>query len=233
MPLPIAVMASGAGSNFAAILDAIEAGQVDAKVVILVSNNADAGALSIAQAHGIPTKVIAKRELRVKIGAKVPSSAGLASTVDDLAKRLEVDRAFDALNAQALVESGAELVVLAGYLSIVGPKTVAAFRDRMINVHPALLPCFGGDGYYGAHVHQAVIDAGCKVSGATVHFVDEGTDTGPIIAQKAVAVLDRDDAKSLAARVLVVEHELLPRAIDDIAKGCLEIHGRRVIRRGA
>lgn len=232
MPLSIAVMASGGGSNFAAICEAIDAGTLDARVALLLSNNPEAGALALAKARGIETKVIAKSVIRSQLGFDAVVSAQPESVVDDMAARLEVDRAFDVQNQQALIKSGAELVVLAGYLSIVGPKTIGSFSGRMINIHPALLPSFGGDGYYGLRVHQAVLDTGCKVSGATVHYVDEGTDTGPIIAQKAVPVYDDDDAKRLAARVLEVEHEILPRAIDDIANRRLAIHGQRVVHVG-
>jgi phosphoribosylglycinamide formyltransferase-1 len=124
--------------------------------------------------------------------------------------------------------SDIDVIVCAGYLSVLDPATVARWRNRIINVHPSLIPAFCGHGFYGEHVHQAVLDAGVKVTGVTVHFVDEGTDTGPIILQEAVPVLDDDDAASLGARVLEVEHRLLPQAVELCCRGRLSVDGRRV-----
>lgn len=198
MPMPIAVMLSGRGSNFSALLDAMDAGDIDAQVVLVISDRSDAGGLDIARARGIDTAVIGRRE------AASPE-------------------AFDRANKQALIASGAKLVVLAGYLSVVRSETIRAYPHAILNIHPALLPSFGGAGYYGRHVHEAVLAAGCKLSGATVHFVTEEVDAGPIVDQAAVPVYDDDTAATLAARVLVQEHRLLPRAVAAFAAGRLRV----------
>ncbi len=127
-----------------------------------------------------------------------------------------------------LKENEVDLVVLAGYLKIISPKLVNEYRNKIINIHPSLIPAFCGKGYYGEKVHQGVIDYGAKVTGATVHFVDEGADTGPIIIQKTVEVKQDDDAKKLAARVLDVEHEILTKSISMFCENKLTVQGRRV-----
>lgn len=129
---------------------------------------------------------------------------------------------------EILKENEIELVILAGYLKIVSPKLVDAYRNKIINIHPSLIPAFCGKGYYGEKVHQGVIDYGAKVTGATVHFVDEGADTGPIIMQKTVEVKQDDDAKKLAARVLEVEHEILTKSISMFCENKITVQGRRV-----
>ena len=129
---------------------------------------------------------------------------------------------------EILKENKIDLVVLAGYLKIISPKLVNEYRNRIINIHPSLIPAFCGEGYYGQKVHQSVIDYGVKVTGATVHFVDEGADTGPIIMQKTVEVKQDDNAKKLAARVLDVEHEILTKSIAMFCENKLTVQGRRV-----
>ena len=129
---------------------------------------------------------------------------------------------------EILKENDVELVILAGYLKIVSPKLVNEYRNKIINIHPSLIPAFCGKGYYGEKVHQGVIDYGAKVTGATVHFVDEGADTGPIIMQKTVEVKQDDDAKKLAERVLEVEHEILTKSISMFCENKLTVNGRRV-----
>ena len=129
---------------------------------------------------------------------------------------------------EILKENEVELVILAGYLKIVSPKLVNEYRNKIINIHPSLIPAFCGKGYYGQKVHQGVIDYGAKVTGATVHFVDEGADTGPIIMQKTVEVKQDDDAKKLAERVLEVEHEILIKSISMFCENKLTVNGRRV-----
>ena len=129
---------------------------------------------------------------------------------------------------EILKENEVELVILAGYLKIVSPKLVNEYRNKIINIHPSLIPSFCGKGYYGEKVHQGVIDYGTKVTGATVHFVDEGADTGPIIMQKTVEVKQDDDAKKLAERVLEVEHEILTKSISMFCENKLTVNGRRV-----
>ena len=129
---------------------------------------------------------------------------------------------------EVLKENEIELVILAGYLKIVSPKLVNEYRNKIINIHPSLIPAFCGKGYYGEKVHQGVIDYGAKVTGATVHFVDEGADTGPIIMQKTIEVKQDDDAKKLAERVLEVEHEILTKSISMFCENKLTVNGRRV-----
>ena len=129
---------------------------------------------------------------------------------------------------ETLKDRNIDLVVLAGYLKIISPKFVNEFRNKMINIHPSLIPSFCGKGYYGQKVHQGVLDYGVKVTGATVHFVDEGADTGPIIMQETVDVRDDDDVSSLAKRVLHVEHKILKKSISLFCENKLSIHGRRV-----
>ena len=129
---------------------------------------------------------------------------------------------------EILKENEVELVILAGYLKIVSPKLVNEYRNKIINIHPSLIPAFCGKGYYGEKVHQGVIDYGAKVTGATVHFVDEGADTGPIIMQKTVEVKQDDDAKKLAERVLEVEHEILTKSISMFCENKLTVNGRSV-----
>ena len=127
-----------------------------------------------------------------------------------------------------LTEENIDLVVLAGYLKIISPKFVSEFENKIMNIHPALIPSFCGDGFYGEKVHQAVIDYGAKVSGATVHFVNEKADAGPIIMQDTVKVMDDDDAKTLAKRVLEVEHTILPRCVKLFCEGKISVEGRKV-----
>ncbi|MDR0880785.1 MAG: phosphoribosylglycinamide formyltransferase [Clostridioides sp.] len=129
---------------------------------------------------------------------------------------------------EILKDRNIDLVVLAGYLKIISPKFVNEYRNKMINIHPSLIPAFCGKGFYGQKVHQGVLDYGAKVTGATVHFIDEGADTGPIIIQKAVEVKDDDDAKELGARVLVVEHEILVEGVKLFCENKLKVEGRRV-----
>jgi phosphoribosylglycinamide formyltransferase-1 len=188
----IAVLASGGGSNLQAILDYFDTlGDAQTnRVVVVASNRPQAGALARAAARDIPTGVLQ--------GPNQPDGAALA----DVLAQHEVD-----------------LIVLAGYLKLLPPDVVKRFDGRIINVHPALLPAFGGHGMYGNHVHRAVLESGAKVTGVTVHFVNDVYDTGRIIAQWPVPVFAGDDVASLAARVLRVEHVLYPRVVDAVAAG--------------
>jgi formyltetrahydrofolate-dependent phosphoribosylglycinamide formyltransferase len=188
----IAVLASGGGSNLQAILDHFAAlgATRHGDVVLVASNRPDAGALERAERAGIPRVVIRSPH--------APDGADLGAT---------------------LAAHEAELVALAGYMRLVPPEVTAAYRGRMLNVHPALLPEFGGPGMYGPRVHRAVVEAGAMLSGPSVHFVDEVYDHGPVIAQWPVPVLADDDAHSLAARVLRAEHLLYPRVVDAVASG--------------
>jgi len=196
LPLRLGILASGRGSNFAAILDAIDAGRCPAEVAILVSDRPDAQALERAAAHAIPTAVV------------VPT---------DYPDREK----YDLQVVERLRAAKVQLVALAGYMRIVTPAFLAAFPDRVINIHPALLPAFPG-----LHAQRQALEYGVKVSGCTVHFVDEGVDSGPIILQQAVEVCDDDTEESLSARILVEEHKLYPEAIRRIARGEVPLGGR-------
>lgn len=205
--MKIAVLVSGGGTNLQAIINAIEHGELtNVQIVSVVSNNPGAYALERAAAHGIP---------------------GVCISPKDYDSREQFN---DALLAH-LKETGAELVVLAGFLVVVPAKIVEAFPNRIINIHPSLIPAFCGTGYYGLKVHEEALRRGVKVTGATVHFVDSGTDTGPIILQKAVEVRGDDTPKSLQLRVMQhAEWQLLPEAIDLIAHGRVHVvDGRTLI----
>ena len=198
-PLRIGVLASGRGSNLQAIIDAIEGGKLDCRLAVVVSDRADAQALERARKHG--TKA-------VFMDAKgYPNRA-----------------AFDQAVLGALAENRVELVCLAGYMRVLSPTFVRALPGQIMNIHPALLPSFPG-----LHAQRQALQHGVKVSGATVHFVDEGVDTGPIICQVAVPVREDDTEETLAARILEQEHQLYPRAIRLYAEGRLQIVGRRVL----
>jgi len=192
-PLRIGVLVSGTGTNLQAILDRIAEGRLEAAVVLVVSNNSTSGALERAQKAGIKA---------------VHWSEKGAGSVERFAEEL----------IAMLKAAGVELVVLAGYMKLVPETVVAAFPGRMINIHPALLPKFGGKGYYGTRVHEAVLEAGETESGATVHFVDKEYDRGPILMQRKIPVRPEDTPETLRARVLAVEHELLPDAIAHFAE---------------
>jgi phosphoribosylglycinamide formyltransferase 1 len=181
MTMRVAVAVSGRGSNLEALLRAL-GGHAPARVVLVLSNRADAAALERARAHGVPAEVL--------------------PDPDDGADWLE-----------RLARHRVDLLVLAGYLKLVPASVIAGYRDRILNVHPALLPGFGGRGMYGHHVHRAVLASGARESGATVHLVDEVYDRGRILAQARVPVLPGDTPDSLAARVLGVEHRLLPAVV--------------------
>ncbi len=202
-PIALAVLASGRGSNLQAILDACEVGAIPARVRIVVSDVATAHALERARRHGVE-------------GRHVDPKA--------YPTRQTFDRAVVAI----LQEAAVDLVCLAGFMRLLGPDFVAAYRNRIMNIHPALLPAFPG-----LHGQRKALEYGVKVSGCTVHFVDEGTDTGPIIIQAAVPVCDDDTEETLAARILRHEHQIYPQAIRLFAEGRLEVQGRRVICRGA
>jgi phosphoribosylglycinamide formyltransferase 1 len=196
MPSRIAVLASGRGSNFRALLDHLRAAPSaagGAAVVLALSDRADAGALVLSRERGVAAETVDGRDA---------DGAALLRTLE----------AHDV-----------DLVVLAGYLKLVPARVVARYRGHVVNVHPALLPAFGGAGMYGLRVHRAVLAAGARVTGATVHFVDEAYDRGAIIAQWPVPVYAADTAESVAARVLRVEHLLLPRVVAALADGRLAL----------
>ena len=203
--LNIAVLVSGGGTNLQAIMDAIADGRItNAGIEAVISNNRNAYALQRARKAGIPAYCI---------------------TPNDYESR---EAFHDALLA-ALERSGADLVVLAGCLVVIPEKIVERYENRIINIHPSLIPSFCGTGYYGLKVHEGVLKRGVKITGATVHFVDEGTDTGPILLQKAVAVEEGDTPEILQRRVMEqAEWQILPEAIDRIANGRVRVADGKV-----
>ena len=192
--LKICVCVSGGGTNLQAIIDAVEAGTItNTEIVRVISNNKGVFALERAQKHGIDA---------------------LAVSPKDFATR----ELFNEALLAAIDEVEPDLIVLAGFLVVIPAKMIQKYRNRIINIHPSLIPSFCGTGYYGLKVHEAALERGVKITGATVHFVDEGTDTGPIILQKAVEVLPNDTPKSLQQRVMEqAEWKILPQAINMIA----------------
>jgi phosphoribosylglycinamide formyltransferase 1 len=199
----LAVLVSGGGTNLQAIIDAIEAGKIPAEIAVVISSRKTAYALERAQKHHIPTCIIRARDY-------------------------SDEQACEQVLLSCLEEYRIDLVLLAGYMSVLGDGVVARYPNRIMNVHPSLIPSFCGPGMYGARVHRDALAYGVKISGCTVMFVDEGVDTGPIILQAAVAVQDDDTVESLAARVLEQEHRLYPEAIRLFALGQLQVDGRIV-----
>ena len=198
--LALAILASGSGSNLQSIIDACRDGRLQASVRVVIGNNSKSGALARAQAAGIPTHHLSSK------------------THPDPA---ELDLAI----GHTLGESGAAVVCLAGYMKLLGPHTLAACEGRILNIHPALLPKYGGQGFYGSAVHEAVLAARDTESGATVHLVDEVYDHGRVLAQSRVSVLSGDTPDSLSARVLEQEHVLYVETLQRIATGEIELSG--------
>lgn len=205
--LKIAVLVSGGGTNLQAVMDAIDDQTItNTKIEVVISNNKNAYALERASKKGIPNLCISPK---------------------DFADRAEFNRVFlEKLNSYHV-----DLVVLAGFLVVIPPEMIAEYKNKIINIHPSLIPSFCGTGYYGLKVHEGVLERGVKVTGATVHFVDEGTDTGPIILQKAVEVQSDDTPEILQRRVMEeAEWKILPQAIDLIANDrvVVEDHKTRI-----
>lgn len=198
--LHLGVLGSGAGSNMQSIVDAIAAGGLDAEIRLVLADFPDAKILERAERHGIPRRYLDCAPWKTK----------LEGPAEDLCIEL-------------LKAAGVDTVVLAGFMRIVKPKLLAAFPNRVLNIHPALLPAFPG-----VHGWTQALDYGCKVAGVTVHFVDAGTDSGPIIVQKAVPVLEDDTPESLHARIQVQEHIAYPEALNIVSRGNYRIEGRRV-----
>ena len=198
--LKVAVLVSGGGTNLQAIIDAIDNKVItDTEIVAVISNNKNAFALERAKKVGIAAEVVSPK---------------------DYADRAQFNEALLA----KLQETGADLIVLAGYLVVIPEIVIDAYPNKIVNIHPSLIPAFCGTGYYGLQVHEAALARGVKVVGATVHFVDKGTDTGPIIMQKAVAVQNGDTPKALQQRVMEqAEWKLLPAVIDKIAHGKVHV----------
>ncbi|QGP91296.1 Phosphoribosylglycinamide formyltransferase [Neomoorella glycerini] len=198
LPLPIGILVSGRGSNMEAIAEAIAAGRVPARIQVVISDRQEARALELARQRGLKASCLVPREY--------PSR-----------------QAYDRALAAALKKEGVELVVLAGFMRLLSQDFLDQFPGAVINIHPALLPAFPG-----LNAQRQAWEYGVKFSGCTVHFVDAGTDTGPIIAQAVVPVRDDDTPETLAARILVEEHRLYPEVIKWLAEGRVTLHGRRV-----
>jgi phosphoribosylglycinamide formyltransferase 1 len=197
--LPIAVLLSGSGTNLQAIIDAIESGKLDARIDVVLSNRADAYGLVRAKNHRIATEVLDHKKFANR-------------------------EAFDEAVVALLRGRGVDLVVLAGFMRLLSPVFVKAFSNRIMNIHPALLPSFPG-----LHVQKRAVEHGVRFSGCTVHFVNEECDEGPIIIQAVVPVFPDDTEESLAARILEQEHRIYPRAIQLYSEGRLRLEGRRVL----
>ena len=201
-PIRIAVFASGTGSNFRAIVENIESGRLYAEMVGLISNNPDAGAVEFAQSKGISHHIVNQH--------RYPDEN------EREAKILEI-----------LKEWSAELIVLAGYMKKIGSRIIETYQNKILNIHPALLPSFGGKGMYGISVHNAVINSGVKFSGLTVHIVNNEYDAGPIVLQRIVPVYDSDSPESLQKRILVEEHKAYSEAISYFADNRITVVGQR------
>jgi len=198
-PVPIGVLISGSGTNLQSIIDAIEAKKLDARIEVVLSNRADAHGLARAQNHGIRTEVLDHKTFASR-------------------------EAYDQAVVDLLRACGVELVVLAGFMRLLSPVFVKAYSNRIMNIHPALLPSFPG-----LHVQKKALDHGVRFAGCTVHFVNEECDEGPIIIQAVVPVYPDDSEEQLAARILKQEHRIYPRAIQLYAEGRLHVVGRRVL----
>ena len=198
--LKIGVLVSGGGTNFQAIIDAIDAGILkDTKIVTLVSSNPNAYALQRAKKHHIDAICIRKKDY-------------------------ETDELYQTALVEHMQAKGVELVVMAGFMVVIGSLFIQAFENRIMNIHPSLIPSFCGNGYYGLKVHEAALEKGVKVTGATVHFVTEQTDAGPIIMQKAVSVLEGDTPEQLQKRVMEeAEWKILPASIQLFAHNRLKV----------
>lgn len=201
--MKIAVLVSGGGTNLQAIMDSIDNGTItNTTIEVVISNKKDAYALERAAKKGIANECISPKDFEKR---------------EDFNQKL----------LDTLIAYQVDLVVLAGYLVIIPENVVKHFENRIVNIHPSLIPSFCGDGFYGLHVHEAVLARGNKVTGATVHFVDDGTDTGPIILQKAVEVQNGDTPEVLQKRVMEqAEWHILPKAIDLIANGKVKVEGK-------
>lgn len=204
--LKIAVLVSGGGTNLQAIIDAIDAGTItNAQIDVVISNNPGVYALERAKNAGIEAMCLSPKEF-------------------------ESREIFNDVLTKTIIDRGIDLVVLAGFLVIIPPQLIKAFKNRIINIHPSLIPSFCGTGFYGLKVHEEALKRGVKVTGATCHFVDEGTDTGPIILQKAVYIEPDDTPKSLQQRVMEqAEWKIMPQAIDLIANDRIEVVDGRVV----
>ena len=205
-PLRVVVMVSGGGTNLQAIIDSVKDGTItNAQIVGVISNNKNAYALKRAEENDIPSMCVSPKDFETR----------------DI---------FNEKLLEAVDSYEPDLIVLAGFLVVIPPEMIKKYRNRMINIHPSLIPSFCGKGYYGLKVHEAALARGVKVVGATVHFVDEGTDTGPIILQKAVEVQQGDTPEVLQRRVMEqAEWKILPKAIDLIANGKVRVEDKKTV----
>ncbi|AEM78129.1 phosphoribosylglycinamide formyltransferase [Thermoanaerobacter wiegelii] len=197
----LVVMASGNGTDLQSIIDAIEAGYINARIIAVISDKKGAYALERAKKHGIATYCLPKKELKENF-------------------QRELLKLLEKLNPDG--------IILAGFLTILSGEIVERFENKIINIHPSLIPAFCGKGFYGMKVHQAVYEYGVKYTGCTVHFVDSGADTGPIIFQEVVKIDEEDMPETIAKKVLEVEHKVLPYAVKLFTEGKLKIEGRKV-----
>ncbi|MEL7646529.1 MAG: phosphoribosylglycinamide formyltransferase [Sedimentibacter sp.] len=201
--LKIGVLISGSGTNLQSLIDSMEAGCINGSIEAVISDKSSAYGLERARQHNIDAFFLNHKDY-------------------------ENNESYNEAVIKVLESRGVELVVLAGYLKILSRRFIEKYRNRIINIHPSLIPSFCGKGYYGLKVHEAAVQYGVRVSGATVHFVDEEADTGPIILQETVEVNFEDTAESLQQKILKVEHRILPQAVKLFCEGRLEVQGRRV-----
>ncbi|NLK63506.1 MAG: phosphoribosylglycinamide formyltransferase [Tissierellia bacterium] len=199
----IGVLISGSGTNLQSLIDNTENGYINGRITVVISNRKDAYGLERAKQHKIDAVYLSQKDYE--------SFENFNNAIIDELKAHNV-----------------ELVVLAGYLKILTAKFIDVYKNRIINIHPSLIPAFCGKGYYGIKVHEEAVNYGVKLSGATVHFVDEGADTGPIIIQEAVEVSYEDTAESLQQKILKIEHKILPLAVKYYCAGKIQIRGRKV-----
>lgn len=197
----IAVLVSGGGSNLQAIIDSIKDGKLNCKIEMVISDREGAYGLERARINNIPSYLVDRKIYGSETSDKI----------------------------YELLKGKVDLIVLAGFLSILKGDLIAEFKNKIINIHPSLIPAFCGNGMHGMNVHKSAIEYGVKFSGCTVHFVDEGTDTGPIILQKVVPVYDEDTPEILQKRILVEEHKALPEAIGMMAEGKIKVNDRKVM----
>jgi phosphoribosylglycinamide formyltransferase-1 len=201
--LKIGVLISGSGTNLQSLIDNVEKGHIDGKITVVISNKADAYGLERAKKYNIKSVFVDQKDY-------------------------EDSESYNEAVLKELKNCGVELVVLAGYLKILSRHFIETYRNRIINIHPSLIPSFCGKGYYGLKVHEAAVNYGVKVSGATVHFVDEEADSGPIIIQETVKVDYTDTPEKLQKKVLKIEHKILPLAVKLFCEGRLDVVGRKV-----
>lgn len=203
-PVKIGVLISGGGTNLQSIIDNVKSENINGQIELIISNKEEAYGLVRGKKSGIESLYLDRKKF-----------------ISEEEYNLELIKRFK--------EKDVELIVLAGYLRVLSKNFIDQFRDRIINIHPSLIPSFCGKGYYGEKVHQCVLDSGVKITGATVHFVDEGTDTGPIILQDIVRIDNNESLESLKDKVLKLEHDLLVEAIKLYCEGKIKIDGRLVI----